>query len=140
MIIPRALEETLNMPLVYERMALLDIRGVGINEQVKSLQEFSPQVTRTKIETWRCHPKYIEFKKTAIETAFEDGTLNIKRMAVTLTPLVEACLKSKLQEGDVKAAAFVLSIYSGKDEDIQKQAQQLTVIMPGASEAKVVSS
>ncbi len=134
------IEELTNMDLVYERMALLDVRGVGINEQVSQLREFDQRITRTRVETWRGHPKYVDFKRKAIDLAFEDGKLNVKKMAVRLLPEAEKCLLSKLQEGDVKAAALVLSIYTGKDEDIQKQAQQLTVIMPGATETKTVNS
>ncbi len=135
-----AIEEKAVMDLIYERMALLDMRGIGINEQVKNLHEYDNRITRTRVETWRRHPKYMEFKKTAIEAAYKDSELELKKMAVDLLPVVHDCLKLKLKEGDVKAAALVLGIYSGKEEDGPKQAQQLTVIMPGATDPKVVSN
>lgn len=134
-----AIEEQATMDLIYERMALLDLRGVGINEQVKQLHEFDLRITRTRVETWRRHPKYIDFKKKAIEVAFQDGQLDVKKMAIDLLPLVHKCLEEKLRDGDIKAATQVLTIFTGKEDDgSNKQAQQLTVIMPGATDQKLV--
>lgn len=135
-----AVEEQATMDLIYERMALLDIRGVGINEQVKQLLEYDLRITRTRVETWRSHPKYQDFKKKAIESAYKDGQLEVKKMAVDLLPLVHKCLEEKLRDGDIRAATQVLTIFTGEEETGTKQAQQLTVIMPGATDPKVVSN
>lgn len=128
-----AIEAKEAIELLAEKAALLDLQGIGINEQVKQLAtEVNFPVTRTKLLQVKRHPKYQEIKKKAIEAEFENGTLDLKRMAVELLPDVYKCLKDKLKDGDTKAAALVVNLFIGKEDDSgPKQAQQIQVILPG---------
>jgi hypothetical protein len=120
--------------LVAEASAKLTLSGVGINQQVKDLSaEFGIPLTRTKLTELKKHSKYAE---TLMEAA-EAGKLQLKAGATGLVPDLLACLGSALKAGDtlgIRAAAIAASILTDKTApDEQKQAQQLTVILPGTT-------
>lgn len=125
-------QETIS--LLAEESALLTLRGMGLNEQVKQLREkVNIEVTRTRLISLKRHPKYKEIYTQAANDMVESGQIELKTGAADLVPEVIKCLKAKLQEGDVKAASVVFNILSDKkDEDGPKQAQQIQVILPGA--------
>lgn len=120
--------------LIAEEAAMLTLRGIGINEQVKILRKSypGPDLTRTKLVTLKRHPKYLEVYKNKADEMVTNGQIQLKTGAADLVPAVIACLKTRLAEGDVKAAVAVVNILTEqKQEDGQKQAQQLQIIMPG---------
>lgn len=116
--------------LIAEQAALLDLKGIGINEQVKQLAaEYEIGLTRTRLIALKRLPIYQDVKKKAIEADFEAGTLDLKKMAVDLLPDVYNCLKVKLQEGDTKAAALVITLFTGDKSEGPQQAQQINLTL-----------
>ena len=128
-----ALEDMETSACIAEQSALLSLRGIGINEQVKVLKrEYpGPNITRTKLVTLKKHPKYIEVFKKSAEEMISNGKIELKTGAADLVPAVIACLKTKLSEGDVKAASVVFNILTdNKDsDDSQKQAQSINITL-----------
>lgn len=124
---------------IAQESALLTLRGVGINEQSKQLKELFPNstITRTRLTTLKNHPKYREILKKAAEEMVESGTIELKAGISELVPQILACLKLKLSEGSVQAASVAVNILVDKtNEDGNKQAQSIQVILPGTQPIK----
>lgn len=127
-----AVEASETMNLIAEESALMTLNGIGVNEQVKQLKRRypGPDVTRSKLVSLRKHPKYKEILVKEAEQMIDTGQVTLKAGAAGLVPEVLKCLKSKLQEGDVKAAVAVFNILADKDSDEgTKVAQQLNITL-----------
>lgn len=137
-----AVETSEAFSLIAEQSALLTLRGIGINEQVKSLKRDYPavEITRTKLVSLKKHPKYKEiYAEESIQKAL-NGSLELKACSADLVPDVIKCLRNKLQEGDVRAATIVFNILADKkDDEGPKQAQQLNITLATDVPPKIVS-
>ena len=123
-----------SMGILAEKSAQLTLNGVGINQQVKDLtEEFKLPVTRTLLTSLKKHVKYTK----VLMKAAEEGRLQLKAGMTGLVPDLIKCLGSALKEGDtlgVRAAGIAASILTDTSSpDEQKQAQSITVVLPGTT-------
>ena len=120
--------------LLAEKSALLSLRGVGLNEQVRQLKEIDHEFTRAKLVSLKNHSRYKELLLQAAEELISSGQLELKTGIVELVPSIIKCLKEKLADNDVRAAVAAINVLIEKRvDDNPRQAQQIQVILPGSN-------
>lgn len=124
-----------------EQTALLTLKGIGLNEQVKQLKkETNIEVTRTKLVQLRKHPRYHKVVKRDAEASIETGTLQARLGCIELIPDCLSALKEQIGKGNVKAIETTLKVAIGdtkKDAPEQQQAIQIIMASDTKSEKPV---
>lgn len=116
------------------RAAQLTVSGIGEAKQASLIaKEFSHWFTRTDLRNLRKHPKYKEVLANEADDLIASGKLELKIGMKHLVPVLLESLKLAIQEGSVPAMTLVAKGLGIEAETENKQAQSLTVIMPGAS-------
>lgn len=124
-------EELKTRELIAEQAALLDLRGIGVNEQVKQLAtEYDLTLTRTRLLTLKKHPKYVESLKKGYLEKIEAGQMIGNSVLAENAKVFADCLVKEAKDGNIKAAIAGLQLLNGKEaEDGPKQAQQLNITL-----------
>lgn len=121
---------------VAARLAILQKQGVGLNRIIEILtEEFNYKFTRGQL-------KKLEYKETYLRT-IEEYQKRIVKQAVSelkfstsrLVPKVVKALEDALEDGNINAIPSALKILGVESlEPEQKQAQSITVVLPGKSD------
>lgn len=116
------------------QIAMLKVSGLGINSIVKQIQdETGWPITRTYIERRiETHDMYLKTVRALQDGIIKKNVQNFKQKSSEYLELVSKVLLQALEKGDLKAVPYVLK-GAGLDlpEQEVKQAQQITVVMPG---------
>ena len=122
------------------RLAILQKLGVGENRIVDTLsEEFNYKFTRAQVKKLEYKDTYLrtieEYQKKVIKRA----VAQLKEMTSSLVPKIVKAIEDALEKGNVNAitpALKILGIESAEPE--QKQAQNITVVLPGKSKEKEI--
>jgi len=129
----------LPMDEVATRAAQLDIYNVGINKQVEILsEEFKYKFTRTQVERLKYKEVYARVKEEYTKTIVKQAVSQLKEGTGKLIPKVLKALEDALDKGNISAVTPTLKILGVETAEPEtKQAQQLTVVLPGRREKDV---
>lgn len=126
-----------------ERMAAksaeLTIAGVGLKKQHEMLaQEFDLTLSRRQVERLRQHAMYkrvlTEYTEGLVKSAIAELKLGVSK----LIPKVLTAIENALEADNMQAVPHALKILGVTEEEPQKQAQAIQVIMPGAKAPKEI--
>lgn len=117
-----------------EVLAQLTLRGVGLNKQVAEMQDQFKDLTltRTRLDQLRKHPRYKEIIQHHFEHVSSLAVLEGRLKLTGLIPDAITALKHLIKvKKNVNAIALVFKNAGMETIEETKQAQAITVIMPG---------
>lgn len=124
--------------LIAAKMAELQLAGVGINKQVQLInQEFGTSINNRTITRYRKREVYTRILDEYTNNIVKNAVSNLKREVSDLIPLVTSALRKALEDGNINAIPHVLKVIGIDSEVKEQQAQQLTVVLPGATQAQI---
>lgn len=123
-----------------EQVALLTIRGVGLKEIHKQLNDMDMTLTRAQVIALKRHPQFHEVMKREVQAVIDTAQTEAKTGFAALIPEATAALKEMIADHHIGAITLVykgIGVLDPAPED-NKQAQSLTVILPNMEAPKDV--
>lgn len=119
---------------VAAKLAILRMTGVGINKCVQLLsEEFCYNFTRTQLKRLEHKDVYVRTVKEYKDNVVKRAIADLKEGTARLVPKIITAIEKSLAKGSTAAippALKILGIEGTEPEN--KQAQAITVIMPGS--------
>lgn len=122
------------------RLAVLQLQGVGINKIVQLMtEEFGYQFTRAQLKRYEHKEVYVRTVKEYKDNLVKKAVVELKAGTSKLVPKIIEAIEKALDNGNINAITHALKILGVETiEPENKQAQSITVVLPGKAKERQV--